>query len=257
MQRWTIVNGALLLLVVLFAGEIYGTWARRLPTIDMSPKPIAATSPPIGHRERGRRGAEKNGTPEKTEMLATIIEKDLFDPSRRPPALEEQTAAPLVAEPPKTDPPPGVTIIGFRILGKDREAFVTDASQGGSQRRLRVGDQVQGYTVKDIHATELVLTSPSGDEVVMPLTIEKGKGTPGRPVRPGQVASSPAAGVQVNSPAAGIRPPLQRPPTPTPAARRPPPARGQNPQLQQLPADVRKKLEQLRQREAAARRGRR
>ena len=73
---------------------------------------------------------------------------------------------------------------------------------------------------------------------------------PGRPPQPGQPPPSPAAGSQIHSPAAGIpvpgtRPPQAIPPVPPPQ----PPAvqAGQQQPQQQLPAEVRQKLEQLRQ----------
>src|SRR5207253_2651643 len=78
-----------------------------------------------------------------------------------------------------------VTIVGVRIFGKDREAFVTEA---GAQKRLRTGDQVAGYTVKAIDSGGVTLTSPSGDVVSMPLVVDSKGGTPPKPaipVRPG------------------------------------------------------------------------
>jgi hypothetical protein len=165
----------------------------------------------------------------------------------------------------ETGPPTGVTVVGVRIFGGDREVFVTDASGGaGGQRRLRVGDEVAGYTVKTIEATSVTLSSPSGDLVTMPLTLEKGKGggggggasppvarAPGRPQAP-QPPGSPAAGAQGKSPAAGVArtppPSVAVPPAP-PVATPPgvvPPKPGQNPQTQHLPSEVRQKLERLR-----------
>jgi hypothetical protein len=158
-------------------------------------------------------------------------------------------------------PPQGVTIVGMRIVGHDREVFVTDASQGTQQRRLRVGDQVAGYTVKSIEAATVTLVSPSGDPVGMPLTLEKGKtAAPAKPGAPGR--PSPAAGVTANavpgaaSPAAGV--PVA-PPAPPPGAKPAvavPPKPATNPKVQQLPPEVRQKLDQLKQNDASSRMGR-
>jgi hypothetical protein len=164
--------------------------------------------------------------------------------------------------PPVTKPPDNVTVVGVRIFGKDREVFMNDATQApAAGRRLRLGDQIAGVTVKAIEPTGVLLTSPSGDQVSMPLTLDKSKsgqpaqpGTPRatavrQPPRPGQAASngpsSPAAGAQGSSPAAG----LAANPAPAPAGARPPPPppptrAGAAPQ--QLPSQV-LKLEQLRQ----------
>jgi len=218
-------------------------------------------------REKGKRGrAEKAGalaqqTP--AVLAAAISDKDLFDPSRRPPSPEDTTAASV----PVTKPPDNVTVVGVRIFGKgDREAFVNDGTQGGAvTRRLRVGDQLAGYTVKAIDRTAVTLTSPSGDVVSMPLTVDKGTAqpappgvqrppTPGRPPQmPGRQpqpagarVSSPAAGVQGPSPAAGVG---GVPPVPTAPPRAVPKPGVAAPAPGTLPADVRQKLEQLKQNE--------
>lgn len=269
MRRWAILNVLLGLIVLLLGVEIARTWARALPPIAVQPRESA---PPATHakREKGKRGgADKipvvaDQRPE--ALIASIAEKDLFDPSRRPPTEEPKP------EPTReTGPPTGLTIVGMRIFGKDREVFITDSTQGGTQgnwqRRLRVGDQVAGYTIKTIESTSVTLTSPSGDQVTMPLTIEKkGTTTPNKPPAPGrgavagQAPSSPAAGSTASSPAAGV---AVRPPTPVqpPVAGVPPPVPGQ-PAGQaaqgqpQIPTEVQKKLEQLRQNEKTPRLGR-
>jgi len=265
MRRWLILNAILIFVVVVLVWQIVLTWARSLPTIEVTSRPPPPSA--SGPREHGRRGgAGKGGAPaqqEPTALVKAIAEKDLFDPSRQPPPAEEAKKADV---PVVTQPPPGLTVVGVRIVGRDREAFVTDSAQGNQQRRLRVGDQVSGYTVKSVEPTGLTLSSPSGDVVVMPLTLDKGKPGPAHPARPGatgQPSASPAAGIQGASTAAGIpvKPPQPAVPTPpapipvpgVPAATPPHPA-SPNPQL---PVDVRQKLEQLKQKEGSGRLGRR
>jgi hypothetical protein len=218
MRRWTIINMLLALIVALLTVEIVRTWARALPPIEVSPAPPAPTPAPP-KRDKGEQAPQL--------LVTAIVEKDLFDASRRPPS-EETVTAEVVRE---TGPPPGVAIVGTRIMGKDREVFLTDASQGNVQRRLRVGDQVAGYTIKSIEPTAVTLSSPSGDPVTMPLALEKGK------------APAPAPPTPPRAPAAA----RATPPTPVP---------GQvAPQGQQLPDQVRQKLEQLKQSDRARRRG--
>jgi hypothetical protein len=249
MRRWTIINVLLLVMVALLGVEIYRTWARGLPSVVVHPRPPAPERPD-GRRAGTERGGARAHQPP-AGLVAAIAEKDLFDPSRRAPA---EAAVPEAAR--ETGPPPGLRVVGVRILGGDREAFVTDANQGNQQRRLRVGDQIAGYTVKTIEATALGLVSPSGDPVTMPLEVEAGKGgTVGvRPVvrapTPGQAPVSPAAGIQATSPAAGVpvAPPAAAAVPPVPAAVRRPVRRARRPERQGLPADVRERLEQLRQR---------
>jgi hypothetical protein len=277
MRRWAILNVLLGLIVMLLAVEIVRTWARALPPVEVQPRePVAAAPHP--KRDKGKRGGEKGAqhADQRPEvMIATIAEKDLFDPSRHPPS-EEAKPEPVK----ETGPPAGLTIVGVRIFGKDREVFVTDATQGGTQgnwqRRLRTGDQVAGYTIKSIEPTSVLLTSPSGDQVKMPLTIEKAKGAPAPPTprpTPGRGAAaataaaqpptSPAAGAQGASPAAGVGGKPAAPPVPPPQPGSPPPvppgapaAQTPQPGQPQLPAEVRQKLEQLRHNDKTPRLGR-
>jgi len=231
MRRLDLINGVLVILLFAVVWVTWDTWASSPSVANAPPRPAV----PAGRaekRERGRRGGAEALSP--AALVASIGEMDLFDPSRR--AAATGSAEPVTFEAvPEVGPPPGVTFVGVRILGDDREVFVTDASQGSQQRRLRVGDEVGGYTVRAVGATRLVLLSPTGDLVTMPLTYETSGGATAAtgartmPPRPGQ--PSPAAGVPV------------RPPTATPPQARVP----------QLPADVRRKLRELKQRGAAAR----
>src|SRR5262245_23279181 len=193
MRRWAIVNVLLGLVVALLAGQIAITWGAAMRPVAVAPRAPAAPAPPgPTDHEKVRRG-DKGGqhTPQTPDaMVASVADKDLFDPSRRAPSEE---AAAVAAVPRQTDPPPGVTLVGVRIIGHDREAFMSDAGQGAAdQRRLRLGDEIAGYTVKAIDVDGVTLSSPSGDLVTMALTLEKGKAaTPGRPVaaRPGVAAT--------------------------------------------------------------------
>jgi hypothetical protein len=276
MGRWSIVNALLAIIVALLGFEIARTWARGLPPVDVPASASPAPAPAAPHEKGKRAAADKAGargqqTP--AALVAGIVEKDLFDPSRRAPTPDEVK----VDTTPITKPPDNVVIVGVRILGKDREVFVSDGSQNPAiGRRLRAGDQVAGYTVKKIEATGVVLSSPSGDMVAMPLSLDKGKAgagpgrapTPGRPPQPapvpawpGQVPQppgvSPALGPRGASPAAGVpvAPPTPIPQPPVPAvpqpAVQPVPGQvpGQTPQAQQLGTEARQKLDQLRQNE--------
>jgi hypothetical protein len=268
MGRWTIINSVLVVIVALLGFEIMRTWARGLPPIEVPAAP-AAPAPTDGEPHgKGKRAGEKaNARTQQTPpaLVTAIVEKDLFDPSRRPPAPDEVK---VEAVAPVTKPPDGVTVVGVRIFGKDREVFINDASQNpAAGRRMRVGDQVAGYTLKAIDARGVTLLSPSGDSVPLPLTLDKGKaggqqpqpGAPGRPpIVPGRAPqqamapASPAAGPAGASPAAGV---AVRPPTPPNAPAVPPPVQAQPAvpgQPQQLPAEVRQKLDQLRQNEKRA-----
>jgi len=217
MGRWAILNGVLVLIVLLLGLQIARTWSRTLapvetvargadPGVKDQDKPDGKTG---GGRRAGKRGANEKADPQPAVLVATIVNKDLFDPSRQKPSEE------VKAPPPKeVGPPPNLTLVGVRMIGKDREIFVTDAGQGNQQKRLRIGDQLGGYTLKTIQASNATLAAASGDVVTLTLAVDKSGGAaatapgaprpPGAPARPGQPAAPapPAAGAP--SPAAGV-----------------------------------------------------
>ena len=267
MGRWAIINAVLGVIVMLLALEIARTWGRALPPVEVAAGPRTPAATPE-KREKGKRAAADKAGAHADETPATLVtaiaEKDLFDMSRQKASEETRGAEQPLAV---TGPPANVTLVGVRIFGKDREVFMTEA---GAQKRLRTGDQVAGYTVKAIDPGGVTLTSPSGDTVTMPLVVDAKGAAPARPpvpVRPGmpqppQAVGSPAAGVQTMSPAAGIG---VKPPTPAVVPPRPPMAgvpapvapAPQNPQqIQQLPPDVRQKLEHMKQNPGNSRVGR-
>ena len=256
MGRWAILNGLLGVIVLLLGLEIARTWARALPPVDFSAHPAEETPHSTGPHEgraRSKRGQAAQAPPSPATMVTTIINKDLFDPSRQK-ATDE--AKPAVAK--EAAPPPNLTLVGVRIVGRDTEAFVTDASQGNQQKRMRIGDQVSGYTVKTIEPRRVTLASAAGDVVKLDLTVDKTTGAaakPGQPPRPpvpGQPAAaqptSTAAGVHGQSPAAGAPSRALRPPAGPGAAAQPPRPGMPTPPMPgvpNLPPGVREKLEQL------------
>jgi len=199
MRRWAIVNILLGIVASLLAFEIARTWARALPVVEIearTPAPVEAPRKSPRAEGAGPRAQQPDG------LVTAIVEKNLFDPSRSPPAVEavEVQAAPV------TKAPDGVTIVGVRIFGEDREVFVSDTTQGSAvPRRLRTGDQVAGYTITAIEPNAVSLRSPSGDAVRMPLVPGKGSTVPAKPPTWMQYgpATSPARGYVGEPPAAG------------------------------------------------------
>ena len=292
MGRWAILNGVLVVIALLLGLEIARTWGRSLPPVEIGARPADPPTKGDGAgdgkagegkggnaRRGGKRANEKPPAVQPATLVTTIVDKDLFDPSRQK-ATEEVKAPP----PKEAPPPPGLTVVGIRIMGdRDSEAFITDASQANQQRRLRIGDEVGGYTVKSILPSRVTLASATGDRITLNLAVDKSAATgtpgkPGTPPRPGQPAAanaaSPAAGIQPTPPGAGIQPPrparpgmpAARPqgpgappaapgtPPPSPAAGNfgaprgvgaPPVPAGSPPPNPNIPAAVREKLEQL------------
>ena len=120
-------------------------------------------------------------TPAEPRLAMTLAEGDLFHESRRAPAVEVTATEAL--------PPPNVELIGVIIVSAEPEALVKDSGQGNTVRHVFKGDDVGGYTVSAISPTEVVLTSPGGGDVSLPLALnrtttppagDKGRGAAGR-----------------------------------------------------------------------------
>jgi hypothetical protein len=244
MRRWAIINVLLGVIVVLLAIQIVSTWARALPKLEeRSRQPPPAPEP----REKGRRASDKGGprTPATPDVLVSSIgDKDLFDPTRRAapedggPQTTQQEAAPL-------PPPSGIAVVGIRLLHGEREAFIQDATQQNKQRRLRVGDQLQSFTVKEITDGQVILGTPAGQSVTMDVELKKSGGARGP--APAAPQRSPAAGVTATT----ISIPrltttsTTRPPGPRGTVRAPGAAAADMPSLNRA---VEQKLQQIRKR---------
>jgi hypothetical protein len=267
MRRWVILNGVLAVIVLALGVQIVRTWARTLPPVEVRAPSKAADGPARtgdGGGKRGKRAQAEKSTQTPTALVTAIVNKDLFDPSRTKPSETTQ----VVAAPHITEPPAGISLVGVRLFGRDREGFILDATQANAQRRIRSGDTVGNFTVKSIRNSSVVLVSAAGDYVTLSLEIDKSKmpgaaAVPGRPGRPHTAIPNPpvstAAGVTAGvSPAAGVGakptspvmppPPVppgtpappQAPPTPAVSGRHNQPAPPPN-----LPEGVRQKLEQM------------
>jgi hypothetical protein len=267
MRRWMMLNGLLAVIVLLLTVQIVRTWARSLPPIEPRAPGKVAEVPTRGEgggKRSKRAQAAADKSPQTPGALVTaIVAKDLFDPSRTRPSDEVKVQT-VTHE---TAPPPGITLVGVRALGHDREGFILDATQSNTQRRIRSGDTIGNFTVKTIRSSSVLLVSQAGDFVTLSLEVEKSKNPTAPPARPGrpQAATaaggtgSPAAGVMSGaSPAAGIggapKPPVTAagtaaapPPPGTPAPPGPPAASATPPKrgAPNLPEGVRQKLEQM------------
>jgi hypothetical protein len=237
MRRWAIINVLLGLIVALLAVQIVGTWARSLPRPEERTRQPAP--PPPEPREKGRRSADKAGTAAPEALVSGVNEKDLFDPSRRPMPEDGGPQGAAVQEAAPLPPPSGVAVVGIRLLRGEREAFIQDATQANKQRRLRVGDQLQSFTVKEITDSQVILAAPTGQSVTMDVELKKSGG-----------ARGPAPAVPGRSPAAGVGATTITIPRPTTTSTtRPPRApRGAGADLPSLNKSVEKKLEEIRKR---------
>lgn len=150
---YRLLNLIIMAAIAVVGWRVYTTWTVTELQVDggRRGRPPQADLPPTAR------------TPPPARLAMAIAERDLFDETRR--AL---TAAPVETAP---VPPPDVKLIGVLMLGTEPEALIKDSTGGGKPRHVLTGDDVEGYTVSDISASEVVLTSPSGEEVNLPLEL--------------------------------------------------------------------------------------
>jgi hypothetical protein len=242
-----LLNVILGLLTLFLGWRLYAVWTEVEPTAVGAPRDAAPQGLDLPSTTR---------TPAPADLATAIASRDLFDPSRRPPS-----EAPAAEAAPA--PPPTVTLVGVLAVGDEREALIVDAAQGSKLLHVREEDDVSGYRVSRISPTEVILTSPAGEEVPLPLTLDKGKGAPaagrpGAPPRPATTASSPKPPASQQRPTAAgtVRTPA-RPAAPPAAPTAPQRAEVPKPRGtvgSHMPSTVRDKLRELRQREREERR---
>jgi hypothetical protein len=166
--------------------------------------------------------------PEPREELAAVTDRPLFRPQRKPPEPEEQEpeAAP--------EPEEATDLAGFDLSAVVLTPGVTSAwvkTPGGmGLERLRLGDDLAGWAVKEIQADRLVLERQGErNELILRDFSQSPAATPQPPrvVRPGQSpprADDPRMARPPRPPGservAPPRPP-PRPPQATPNGRRP------------------------------------
>jgi len=208
-----LLNAILVAAILVMAFRIYATWTAEAPVSEDA------------SRARGKPAADlpsATRAPAEPRLAMTIAERDLFDESRRAPSAVAVDTAPI--------PPPNVELVGVVMVGPEPEALVKDGAGAGKARHVIRGDDVGGYTVSAISATEVILTSPSGEEVPLPLKLKMSPtatpGPGGRAARgaanQGQAAAGQptAAGPGAAGPAAGApRPAAVTTPAADPAAR--------------------------------------
>jgi hypothetical protein len=102
------------------------------------------------------------------QSLSATLKRPLFAPSRRPPPPEPTPIVRADPPPPPAPPPsaPAVTLIGTIIDALGQQAILRLAS-GEKDRRVRAGDDVGGWKVKDIEKSQLVLAQRDRTVVVV------------------------------------------------------------------------------------------
>lgn len=165
--------------------EIYEVWQSQRPLIDPTRDPVPAP-------------ASGRALPEEWEVpdvgTRTIVARDLFDPDRGAKVEEPQEPEPVEEEPAQSID--GLLLLGTVIAGAERYAIMQVppessavpansrrvrrspvrrpvAQTGAEVRRVRVGDSLRGYQVKDIGEQTVVLArGESQTEVAIDYTRE-------------------------------------------------------------------------------------
>lgn len=125
-------------------------------------------------------------------LMATVLARPLFSPTRRPAAQDEPVAEDLT----------GKRLTGIVIAPERRLAIF--AVSGSKPLILGEGQSVSGWQIETITPTEVSLRGPTGQRTLQP------KMDPNLPVQ------APAASIPST---AQPRPPFQRPPAPVAAGR--------------------------------------
>jgi hypothetical protein len=126
------------------------------------------------------------------ERLSATRERPLFSPTRRPPPPPPPVVH-LPEPPPPPPPPPDVALLGVVMDGDEARAVVR-TSPAAKVMRVRIGDDIGGWIVRQIDGRQLVL---SLDDRIETFTMFAGKSA-NDPRRVGQEA--PSAGTQSQSP---------------------------------------------------------
>ena len=107
------------------------------------------------------------------EALSATRDRPLFSPSRRAPAPPPVVAMPQ-APPPPPPSPPSVTLFGVVMDAGEARAIV-QAGSAKQVRRVRIGDDIEGWKVTQIEQRRLML---SLDGRVATFTMFNSQGNP-------------------------------------------------------------------------------
>jgi len=174
MKRLLILNVLLLAIIVGLMVQIFALWWRAEADVEtVAPRDAKVQRlelPAVARR------------PPAPDLATHIAEKDLFDASR---SADKGPTGPAVQ--PSPPPPLNLSLFGVTMAGGGREALFKDQGQPKALW-LREGEEFNGYKIKRIDPTSVLVQSPTGDELTLLITVEKGKG--------GAVPMTGPAGIQ-------------------------------------------------------------
>lgn len=144
---------AMALILALAAIAYTGTRAARLDAVPVAPAPTFATEAALAPRP----------SPQVVDVNG-VVGLNIFAPERRAPQRRYRLTG--YAEVPQTPPPPEPVVLGTSVADGGRSfAFATVG--GGAPRIVRVGDTIEGYTVRSIERGVVVFTTPGGERLTV------------------------------------------------------------------------------------------
>ncbi|WP_295390139.1 hypothetical protein [uncultured Thiodictyon sp.] len=198
------------------------------------PRPLSPVVPP-GAAQGAAAGADPTAglptapaLPESKEAYAGIAERPLFRPQRKP------------APPPSAEPPPatvetgsldGLDLTAVLISPEVTSAWIKDPSDP-ALKRLRLGDEQAGWSVKAILADRLVFERQGETHELLLLNFAAGQPAPPGAAPPGPPPAT-AHPTSPTRPGIPVRPGV--PVRPVPGALRPPGIAGRGPQRTPMP----------------------
>ncbi len=122
----------------------------------MVPVPaLAADAPPQAEGQSGAAPASPLAT-QPLDQLSATRERPLFSPTRRP-VPTPIAHVPEAPPPPPPPPPPNVALFGIVMDGDEARAIVR-TGPAEKMIRVRIGDDIGGWTVGQIDGRKLVLS---------------------------------------------------------------------------------------------------
>jgi len=129
-------------------------------------------------------------SPNVDALVAEILQRPLFSPTRQPP---DQSSAPEAAEAEKEPLKPPGRLEGTAILPGMREALFE--REGDKPLAVKVGQNIDGWTVTSIEPDRVILHSDDGEQIVKPASDARTRPKPvlaanRKPPKPKHVAIS-------------------------------------------------------------------
>jgi hypothetical protein len=146
------MRAVLILVVLALIGVLAWQWTSWPPEVaDSSTATGSAVAP--GDRPEDENPLARLRPLDDREDYQVVIDRPLFSPTRRPPEDEPEEAEPEVATDRSLD---RIDLNAVLITPEETLAWVMDASSR-EVRRLRLGDELEGWAVRDILSDRLVL----------------------------------------------------------------------------------------------------